>query len=68
VIHQKVTDGVVAGLCTAGTAVDYRRYSIANHGTILPASLNDVVAWVAKRFSASPPPVHNLCTLRGRGR
>jgi alpha-beta hydrolase superfamily lysophospholipase len=64
VTHQKITDGVVAGLCTAGTSVDYRRYSIANHGTILPASLNDVVDWVADRFSASPPPVYDICALR----
>lgn len=61
VIHQPLTDGVVRGLCARGTVVDYRRYAIADHGTIHSASVRDLVAWIDGRFDPNPPPIRDIC-------
>nr|WP_231861434.1 MULTISPECIES: lipase family protein [Frankia] len=63
IIRRPVTDTVVSRLCGKGTTVDYRRYPQADHGSILGASMNDLVAWVAQRFAAHPPAVADICPL-----
>ncbi len=54
VIDQPTTDGVVTRLCAARDVVDYRRYAIADHGTILTASFGHLTAWVNERFEDRP--------------
>ncbi|MCK9894381.1 lipase family protein [Frankia sp. AgB32] len=61
VIRPSITDRVDSRLCSRGTPVDYRRYPDADHGTILAASMNDLMAWVANRFAAKPPPITTNC-------
>ncbi|MBX6387445.1 MAG: alpha/beta hydrolase [Frankia sp.] len=63
VIRQSTTDHVVRGLCAAGTQVEYRRYPLADHGTIYPASLADLLGWIGERFAATPPPVRDICAF-----
>ncbi|WP_261567049.1 lipase family protein [Frankia gtarii] len=63
VIRQPVTDGVVSRLCGEGTTVDYRRYPLADHGSILSTSMNDLMGWVAQRFEPRPPVVADICAL-----
>ncbi|WP_235825679.1 lipase family protein [Candidatus Frankia alpina] len=63
VIRQPVTDGVVSRLYGEGTTVDYRRYPLADHGSILGTSMNDLMRWVAQRFDARPPTVSDICAL-----
>ncbi|WP_235948197.1 hypothetical protein [Candidatus Frankia alpina] len=63
VIRQPVTDGVVSRLCGEGTTVDYPRYPLADHGSILGTSMNDLMRWVAQRFDARPPTVSDICAL-----
>ncbi len=65
---QPVADGVVGRLCDAGTAVDYRRNPLADHGSILGAPMNDLLAWVAQRFTARPPVVADVCPLGAAAR
>ncbi|CAO5248003.1 lipase family protein [Frankia sp. AgKG'84/4] len=61
VIRPSVTDRVDLRLCGQGTPVDYRRYPSADHGTILAASMNDLMSWMAGRFAANPPPATTNC-------
>ncbi|OHV40071.1 lipase [Pseudofrankia sp. EUN1h] len=61
VIRQPITDGVVRDLCAAGTAVEYHRYAIADHSTVVGASSPEMYSWIADRFAAVAPPVHNIC-------
>lgn len=53
VIHQRTTDSVVSALCAAGGPVTYRRYWLADHLTVLDASLGDLSAWIADRFAGT---------------
>ncbi len=68
IIRQPVTDDVVSRLCGEGTTVDYRRYPLADHGSILGASMNDLMSWVAQRFAARPPVVADSCPLGAAAR
>ncbi|SNQ51403.1 Secretory lipase [Frankia canadensis] len=63
VIRRPVSDGVVRRLCGQGTPVDYRRYPLADHGSILGASMPDLMTWVAQRFAPRPPMVTDICAL-----
>jgi len=61
VIRQPITDGVVRNLCATGTVVEYRRFAIANHSTVIAASYSDMYAWMQGRLAAAPSPVHSIC-------
>lgn len=61
VIRQPITDGVVRDLCATGTSVEYHRYAIADHSTVVGASFTELYAWIAGRLAATPAPVHNIC-------
>jgi pimeloyl-ACP methyl ester carboxylesterase len=65
VIDQPTTDGLVSELCTAGNLVDYRRYTIADHGSIHVASIGHLATWVNERFNNLPS--WNICTGRIAG-
>jgi len=44
----------VTRACAQGSAVDYRVYPGANHGSVLGAARNDVLAFLAARFAREP--------------
>ncbi|MEX5637111.1 lipase family protein [Parafrankia sp. FMc2] len=56
VIHQATTDRAVSALCAAGGSVEYHRYGLANHGTVIDASVDDLSRWVAARFAGAAAP------------
>ncbi len=56
VVRRSTTDGVVSGLCAAGGPVEYHRYWLADHGTILDVSLADLTGWINARFAGTKPP------------
>ena len=61
VVEEPITDIVVRDLCAAGTVVDYRRYSIADHSTIFGASSAEMDAWITGQFAGKSAQVHNSC-------
>lgn len=61
VIHRSTTDGVVSGLCASGGPVEYHRYGLADHGTILGVSMADLTSWINARFVGTKPP-GDICT------
>lgn len=68
VIRRSVTDGVVSRLCGQGTPVDYRRYPLADHGSILGTSMDDLMGWMAERFATRPRAANDICTLDAAAR
>jgi pimeloyl-ACP methyl ester carboxylesterase len=50
-----VTDGLVNIACATGDTVDYRKYAGADHGGVLSAAADDVVAWFADRVAGTAP-------------
>ncbi|WP_242424867.1 lipase family protein, partial [Frankia sp. EI5c] len=62
VIHRTTTDSVVSALCVAGDPVEYHRYGLANHLTVIDASMPDLSDWIAARFTGAAAPL-DICSL-----
>jgi pimeloyl-ACP methyl ester carboxylesterase len=51
----ELTEEVVADLCAAGVAVDFRRYPGSGHDEVLAASSGDSAEWIAARVAGEQP-------------
>jgi pimeloyl-ACP methyl ester carboxylesterase len=55
-IPQALTDTFDKKACAEGDTVDYRTYAGANHGSVIIAAQDDVVAWLKDRVAGKPAP------------
>ncbi|EFC86153.1 lipase family protein [Parafrankia sp. EUN1f] len=62
VIRQPTTDNVVRALCAAGGPVEYRRYQLADHLTVVNASMRDLSAWINARFATDDTAAPDSCS------